>query len=101
MKSARRLQAAGQTLLRAFLLLPLALPSAAQISGSVQTTLPTGAVQGNIYASKTQVFFSAGPQNQKASGLPETASRPWTASCCESTCRLAALALAPDSLLLR
>ena len=56
MKSARRLQTAGQTLLRAFLLLPLALPSAAQISGSVQTTLPTGVVQGNIYASKTQVF---------------------------------------------
>src|SRR3954453_2422680 len=49
-----------------------ALPAVAQVSGSIQTTLPTGAtLQGNIYPSKTQVFFTAGPQNQKASGLPD------------------------------
>src|SRR4051795_12664034 len=50
------------------------LPAVAQVSGSIQTTLPTGAtLQGNIYPSKTQVFFTAGPQNQKASGLPDGA----------------------------
>jgi hypothetical protein len=49
-----------------------ALTAAAQVSGSIQTTLPTGAtVQGNIYPSKAQVFLTAGPQNQKASGLPD------------------------------
>ena len=49
-----------------------ALPAVAQVSGSVQTILPTGAtVQGNLYPAKTQVFFTAGPQNQKASGLPD------------------------------
>jgi hypothetical protein len=54
------------------MLLPLALPAVAQITGALQTTLPTGAtVQGNIFPSKTQVFFTAGPQNQKASGLPD------------------------------
>jgi hypothetical protein len=49
-----------------------ALPAVAQVSGSIQTTLPTGAtLQGSRYPSKTQVFFTAGPQNQKASGLPD------------------------------
>jgi hypothetical protein len=47
-------------------------PAAAQLSGSIQTTLPDGTtVNGNIYASKAQVFLTAGPQNQKASGLPD------------------------------
>lgn len=49
-----------------------ALPAAAQLSGAVQTTLPDGTtVNGNIYPSKAQVFLTAGPQNQKASGLPD------------------------------
>ncbi len=48
------------------------LPAAAQISGSVKTTLPDGtSVNGNSYRSKAQVFFTAGPQNEKASGLPD------------------------------
>ena len=49
-----------------------ALPAAAQVSGSIQTTLPTAAtLQGNIYPSKARVFFTAGPQNPKASALPD------------------------------
>jgi hypothetical protein len=49
-----------------------ALPAVAQVSSAIQTTLPTGAaLQGSLYPSKTQVFFTAGPQNQNASGLPD------------------------------
>jgi hypothetical protein len=49
-----------------------ALSASAQFSGSIKTALPDGATAtGNIYSSKGQVFLTAGPQNQKASGLPD------------------------------
>src|SRR4051794_4661613 len=61
-----------RTLILSVIAAAAVLPAVAQVSGSIQTTLPTGAtLQGNIYPSKTQVFFTAGPQNQKASGLPD------------------------------
>jgi hypothetical protein len=49
-----------------------ALPLAAQFSGSVKAVLPDGSkVAGDIFDSKARVFFSAGPQNVKSSGLPD------------------------------
>ena len=47
-------------------------PAAAQFSGAIHTTVPDGTtVNGNLYASKGQVYFSGGPQNLKANGLPD------------------------------
>ena len=61
-----------RTLLLSVIAAAAALPAVAQVSGSIRTTLPTGApLQGNVYPSKARVFFTAGPQNPKASGLPD------------------------------
>ena len=47
-------------------------PAAAQFSGAIHTTIPDGTtVNGNLYPSKGQVYFSGGPQNLKANGLPD------------------------------
>ena len=47
-------------------------PAAAQFSGAIHTTVPDGTtVNGNLYPSKGQVYFTGGPQNLKANGLPD------------------------------
>jgi len=47
-------------------------PAAAQFSGAIQTTVPDGTtVNGNLYPSKGKVYFTGGPQNLKANGLPD------------------------------
>ncbi|MEP6539998.1 MAG: hypothetical protein ABJF23_32020 [Bryobacteraceae bacterium] len=61
------------TCLRATVLAAIcALPLAAQFSGSLKAVLPDGSkAAGDIFDSKARVFFSAGPQNAKSSGLPD------------------------------
>src|SRR5215472_3153050 len=61
-----------QPTLLALSLVVAAIPASAQFSGAITTTRPDGStVNGNIYPSKAAVFFTAGPQNPKASGLPD------------------------------
>src|SRR5690242_17346193 len=40
------------------------------VNGAIQTTTSTGTtVNGNIYAAKTDVYLTGGPQNEHANGL--------------------------------
>jgi len=50
--------------------LALTAPAYAQVNGAIYTTTATGTtVNGNIYANKTDVYLSGGPQNKKDPGL--------------------------------
>src|SRR6266436_1805195 len=47
-----------------------ALPSRAQVNGALQTTDVSGTVvNGNIYAAKSDVYITGGPQNNQPNGL--------------------------------
>ena len=75
----------------------LPLPPVTPVPGAQPWMLGVANIRGNLLP--IVVFVALKSVN--ASGLPDTASRPWTASCCDNTCKPAASALAPDSLLAR
>src|SRR5947208_1360302 len=54
----------------ALLALAFAVPAIANIDGAIFTTTADGTtVNGNIYASKADVYLGGGPQNQNSNGL--------------------------------